>query len=264
MSQLEEKNYRYLFKLKKSKYVKTLITKHHGLGEWCYFNDGFEAKEDVLKLMGWQQSRRVIIVRRRLQKSSTIMLTHDDSKQLNLAFVDGNDDIKTYEYAVLVTNLDHEIISIVQSYRDRADCENYFDEIKNQWGWGGYTTKDLKSCRFISRIIALIYNWWTLFVRLANPGNHLEAITSRPLLLSSVGRLTQSGRQQKMVITSAHAKSGKLKIICEHIVGFFNGLKSIAPQLTAKECWERILAKALVAFPLVMGNSCQNRLLAPS
>lgn len=263
MSQLEEKNYRYLFKLKKSKYVKTLITKHHSLGEWCYFNDGFEAKEDVLKLMGWQQSRRVIIVRRRLQKSSTIMLTHDDGKQLKLAFVDGNDDIKTYEYAVLVTNLDHEIISIVQSYRDRADCENYFDEIKNQWGWGGYTTKDLKSCRFIARIIALVYNWWTLFVRLANPGNHLEAITSRPLLLSSVGRLTQSGRQQKMVITSAHAKSGKLKVICEHIVGFFNGLKSIAPQLTAKECWEKILAKALVAFPLVMGDSCQNRLLAP-
>lgn len=72
------------------------------------------------------------------------------------------------------------MITILQYYRDRADCENYFDEIKNQWGWRGYTTRNLTSCRFMSRIIALIYNWWTLFVRLANPGNHWEAITSRP------------------------------------------------------------------------------------
>ena len=32
MSELEEKNYRYLFKLKKSTYVKQLIKKNHGWG----------------------------------------------------------------------------------------------------------------------------------------------------------------------------------------------------------------------------------------
>ncbi len=70
------------------------------------------------------------------------------------------------------------IVSIVRSYRDRADCENYFDEIKNQWDLGDYTAREFKSCRLTSRMIALIYNWWILFVRLANPGNHLEVITS--------------------------------------------------------------------------------------
>jgi hypothetical protein len=24
-----------------------------------------------------------------------------------------------------------------------ADCENAFDELKNHWGWGGFTTHDL-------------------------------------------------------------------------------------------------------------------------
>jgi hypothetical protein len=41
----------------------------------------------------------------------------------------------------------------------------------------------------MARIVALIYNWWSLFalsVRLAEPHMHKEAITSRPLLLSSV------------------------------------------------------------------------------
>jgi hypothetical protein len=31
-------------------------------------------------------------------------------------------------------------------YRDRGDAENVFDELKNQWGWGGFTTQDLKRC----------------------------------------------------------------------------------------------------------------------
>ena len=79
------------------------------------------------------------------------------------------------------------MVSIVQHYRDRADCENNFDEIKNQWGWGGFVTQKLKPCRLIARMIALIYNWWSLFVRLAEPDKHYEAIVSRPLLLHGVG-----------------------------------------------------------------------------
>ncbi len=57
-------------------------------------------------------------------------------------------------------------MSIAQLYRDRADSENGFDELKNQWGWGGYVTQDLKRCRFMAKIVALIYNWWNIFARL--------------------------------------------------------------------------------------------------
>ncbi|MDA8421434.1 MAG: transposase [Pseudomonadota bacterium] len=56
-----------------------------------------------------------------------------------------------YEYAVLVISTDHPILTIAQLYRDRADAENNFDELKNQWGWGGFTTHDLKRCRLIAR-----------------------------------------------------------------------------------------------------------------
>ena len=47
----------------------------------------------------------------------------------------------------------------------------------------------------MARFIALIYNWWSLFVRLAEPGKHLEAITSRPLLLSAIAERTRHARQ---------------------------------------------------------------------
>ncbi|MBI4190640.1 MAG: hypothetical protein HY525_08885 [Betaproteobacteria bacterium] len=76
----------------------------------------------------------------------------DENQQLSLAFVEPERAYKAYEYAVLVTNLDHELLTIAQLYRDRADCENSFDESKNQWGWGGYTTHDLHRCRLAAKI----------------------------------------------------------------------------------------------------------------
>jgi hypothetical protein len=48
-------------------------------------------------------------------------------------------------------------------------------------------------------------------VRLAISEKHYEAMTSRPLLLSSIGRLTEEhGRQMKIIVTSTHGDIKKL------------------------------------------------------
>ena len=99
-----------------------------------------------------------------------------DSQQLQLVFVEKDVPVKGYEYAVLVTDLGYDIHALAQLYRDRADAENAFDELKNQWGWGGYTTKDMKRCQLTAMTVALAYNWWSLFVRLAHPKARLETI----------------------------------------------------------------------------------------
>jgi len=252
MSQLEARDQDYLFKLKKSKYVKELIYKHHCLGEWHRFNEGWEVKSDTLKLQSWEKERRVVIVRRRINSDSIIGMEYEKNKQKQLAFIDGPEDIRVYEYAVLVTSLQDEEITILQHYRDRADCENSFDEMKNQWGWAGFTTQDLKSCQLISRLIALVYNWWSLFVRLAHPGKKLEAITSRPLLLTSIGRLTQSGHQKCMKVTSSHGRIKQIQNTYKRLSVFFNTLKLTAPQLASRSCWEQILAKIIEEFAVAV------------
>ena len=48
--------------------------------------------------------------------------------------------------------------SIAQLYRVRADAENAFDELKNQWGLGGFTTQDINRCQTVARACALVYN----------------------------------------------------------------------------------------------------------
>jgi hypothetical protein len=74
--------------------------------------------------------------------------------------------------------------TMAQLYRDRADAENGFDELKNQWGWGGFTTQDMARCQTSARAVALVYNWWSWYCRAAKPGARMEAITSRALLLA--------------------------------------------------------------------------------
>lgn len=44
--------------------------------------------------------------------------------------------LQEYEYTLLVTNTDLEMLSLARLYRERADSENPIDELKRQWGWG--------------------------------------------------------------------------------------------------------------------------------
>ena len=248
MRTAEERAMPYLFKLRQSKNVKSLIHQAHCTPGWTYTTAGWEALESELQLQSWDRVRRVVVIRRRLPKETIVALESQTSGQTGLGFIDEPEDIRTFEYAVLVTSLPSEVISIVCHYRDRADCENNFDEIKNQWGWGGFTTRAIKPCRFMSRIIALVYNWWSIFVRLAEPDKHLEAITSRPLLLSSVGKLTESGRQKTLTITHSHGRAQQVQQTYRRVQLFFDGLRTIAPQLSELECWCRILSEAMKKY----------------
>jgi hypothetical protein len=260
MTELEEMGQHYLFKLKRSKRVMELISKVHGMGKWTRFNNEWELKESTLQLYGWKQARRVVVTRRRLPKENVIGVEYKIGEQQELTLLDGPEDMRMYEYSVLVTNLEDELVTVMQHYRDRADCENNFDETKNQWGWGGFVTQQLQTSQIMARMVALVYNWWNLFVRLAIPDKHHEAITSRPLMLSSVGRLTESGRQRRMVITTTHGEIETIQLAYARVNAFFSILKSTATQLSHSECWRLIVTKSMEVF---MGQSPPNLLPQP-
>ena len=255
MKDAEYRNIKYLFKLKCSVKIKQLIAKMMQRTSWVPVGQGWEGSESLISLTGWTANRRVVILRRRLSEDKLGILKKrkKSPKQLELdfCFADVQTDVSIYEYQVLVTNLDEELSTISQQYRDRSDCENNFDELKNQWGWCGYTTQDLKRCRLMAKTTALIYNWWTIFSRLANPHSHLEAVTSRPLLLNAVAKRTSHAGQTKLTVTSSHSKFDKVQKILSAIAKFFRQLKESAEQSTPKERFKTIL---MVAFRKFLPN----------
>ena len=248
LREAEARDQPYLTKLRLTKNVKALIKTLFRSHEWEEAGQGGEGVTDRLMLSGWSRTRRVIVLRRIL--TGEMLMTGKDDDQERFDFMESDVPTKRYEYAVLVTSTEHEILTLAQLYRDRADAENNFDELKNQWGWGGFTTQDLARCRLMARMVALVYNWWTLFVRLALPHKHFEAISSRPLLLHGVATQTQHAGQTHLTITSLHAKPSAIQAVLTSLAGFLRTLKATAEQWTDAQRLRAILARAFAKFML--------------
>lgn len=243
----EQRQLQYLFKLRLTTKVKALIQLVSGTQAWSPAGGGWQGIESSLQLMGWSRRRRVIVLRRRRQPPqpsgpATV------PPQVPLPFEKSLPQAAVYEYAVLVTSLGDEITALAQHYRDRADAENGFDELKNQWGWGGFTTQDLARCQITARIVAQVYNWWSIFLRLAFPGKHLEGISSRPLLLYAIATQTQHSGQTTLTVTSTHAKAAVVQAILTRLSRFFRRLIQNAEQLTQVQIWRLILSAAFKIF----------------
>src|SRR5271168_2647896 len=204
MARAEQNGLGYLFRLRMTLNVKRSLARAMQQADWADAGQGWQGKETMLRLQGWSRHRRIILLRRKLARD-VAMTDRANPAQLLLGFAEVGPDKELWEYAALVTSLDNEILTLGQLYRDRADAENVFDELKNQWGWGGFTTRDLARCRLLAGTVALVYNWWSLFARLADPEHHREAITARPLLLSAIARRTQHAGQVTLTISARTA-----------------------------------------------------------
>jgi hypothetical protein len=240
IAECESHHQRYLFRLRGTTKVRQLIRALEQRGGWTQFADGSEAIEGQLQLTGWTQKRRVVVLRRRRESKG---------QPISCSLLDWPEEqvvrAPEYEYQVLVTDMTENLATVVALYRQRADAENVYDELKNQWGWGGFTTRDLLRCQVAARMVALVYNWWSLFVRCAEPERPREAITSRPLLLHAVGRVITSGRQTILRLTSSHAEAAHVQKILTDLSMFLSGLMNAAEQLTSSERWKRIWHRIL-------------------
>jgi Transposase DDE domain group 1 len=214
---------RYLFKLKFTKRVQQALSRikeeqwqgpaKHGV---------LQVAEIELQLHGWSTKRRVIVGRR---------LMGVLPKEKSGAFWDQT----RHEFEAYVSNLELKEANswqIVDLYRKRADAENVFDEIKNQWGFSGFCSRHQQVTDLAARLLLLTYNLWNLFLRLMRPEKHLEAITGRKWFLLIAARLTKSSRQSEMKLAVGGAWWSELKDgyqrICQWIL-------STAPQLKIPE-----------------------------
>jgi hypothetical protein len=223
---------------------------------WQECAEGWSAMETTLRLDGWTKTRRVILVRenpaRAPSKQPGKPLRGKD-RQSNLPHATGPGwDAQATPWAgkiaVLVTTLDersYPTIQMPRHYRDRADAENNFDELKNQWGWNGYSSKRLSSSRMMANLVALIYNWWTLYLRFYDEEHHREAIRSRPMLMAAVGRQTQSGGQRSVKVSLVHEKGWIIAHAVTQISNELRHIAAITQRWSAHQRWSLLLTRLL-------------------
>lgn len=247
MREAEARQLPYLFKLKRSGGIVKLIAELGARGEevgWQNAGGPWKGIESHVRLQGWSRERRVIVLRRKKDAPPVAFEDLEPSDgQMALPGLEWQDPGgERWEHAVLVTDwAEREVLAVAQMYRDRADAENMFDELKNQWGWTGFTTRDHKRSQLMARIVALIFNWWSIFTRMATRNMHREALTTRPLFLFSLARKTRSGNQNFLTIQGMHAKAARVAQLLASISGWFKRFKLTAEQLTRDPKWPVLL-----------------------
>jgi Transposase DDE domain len=219
--------------------VQRLVARQFERQDWSRpDNQGCQMVEDHLQLHGWSKKRRVVIVRQRI-RGGIARERRIDGKQLrlDLAGPSVHEGDRLWEYAVMVTDVAYPIEAIGQLYRDRADCENGFDELKNQWGMSGFTTQDINRCQTTARTCALVYNWWSWYCRAAHPGARMEAITSRPLLLAAVGKAASHAGRTTLYLTPMHGKADMLRSLIANIRAALQHVRVTAEQFRSTDPW---------------------------
>ncbi len=212
---------KYLFKLKMTAGVKRAITKI----QWPEWKKQENEKVGVkqyaeidLKLQGWSRSRRVIVSR----------TLRPSAPQSQTEFWDTPEE----DTDAFVTNLSVAEASASEGdflYRKRADTENVFDELKNQWGFAGFCAQKAVISECAARILLLIYNLWAMFVRVTqNRDSHTEAVTSRYELLMVPCRLVTSGRQRQVKLAIGEKFKERLQAAYQRLLAWLN---TTAPQL---------------------------------
>jgi LytS/YehU family sensor histidine kinase len=106
----------------------------------------------------------------------------------------------------------------------------------------------------MARRVALVYNGWTLFVRLAQPHKHFEAISCRPLLLYGVATPTRHAGQTRLTITRTYAKQAAIQAVLTQLAAFLATLKATAEQLTNAQRLRAILSRAFAKFVLASAD----------
>lgn len=244
MNVCERRGLDFLFKQRQTQRTRAMVELvDQGTG-WVDVGHGWQATESQLELSTWSRARRAVVLRRvkqqRYPRRADIQ-KRQQPKQECLAECQPFIDDTEYEFQVLVTSLDDDLCAIAQLYRDRADSENAFDELKNHWGWGGFTSKSFAVTQMAARMVLQVYNWWSIFVRILSPEHHREAVTSRPVLLHSIARQTDSGGQRFLNIASTHLLKQRIADAFCAISGYFAAFIRNAEQLAWTDRWATLL-----------------------
>lgn len=78
-------------------------------------------------------------------------------------------------------------------------------------------------------------------VKVRSAPTRLEAITSRPKLLSAVGRMTSHAGQKKILLTITHEAAAQIKGLIANVRAGLSHVRATAPQLTKRQYWHALV-----------------------
>jgi len=153
-NEMEDRKLNYITAVPMYPNIKSEIGSQRG---WVEVGDGIEVVEWEYRLPSWKKSRRMIAVRKQVEKypkaSGKLLLFDDDL-------------FPRYRYSMFVTNLDLPAELVWNLYRDRGDAENRIKELKYDFGADSFCLSEFFATEASFRFIMMAYNLMSVFRQL--------------------------------------------------------------------------------------------------
>jgi hypothetical protein len=152
------------------------------VADWRALDDNYSVGEFRLKLCGWEQTRRFVVVRELARESHA-------RKGRKLIEVPG------YTFRVFVTSHTDAEEEIWRDYNRRADMENRIVELKHDLGADGSCLKQFFATEAAFQTILMLFNLLGEFQRAAGLRGYREPATLRTLVFTWGAILGRAGRR---------------------------------------------------------------------
>lgn len=150
---LEQKQLNYIVAAKFTHPIQRLIDKQEA---WLRVDDGIEICDKTYQANNWEQARRIVIVRQKLDEKPNV-----PGKQLSLF---EEDEIhKNYRYSAYVTNQEYGAVDVWRNYRARGDAENRIKELKADFGADSFNLKEFFPTEAALIFVMIAYNLMAIF-----------------------------------------------------------------------------------------------------
>ena len=190
MDWLEAHAHGYLIKVK-LKGLNALLDRQ----DWqtIHGQPGWQQCEFTHQCNRWSRVRRFLAVRRLQQKP-------EKHGQQSL------DEMPIYDYFCYVTTERLTPWQAHRKYGERATCETWLDEAKNQMGLAQSKSRDFNASSLMFQCAVLAYNTvrWMALLSDCNKLPHWEIQTVRTFLIRTAGRLLIGGRQFRINLPEKH------------------------------------------------------------
>jgi hypothetical protein len=153
-----------------------------GATNWQRFAPGLEVSEIAYQTYGWQQARRIVVVREEIEE-------RPEARGRKLIEVPG------YTFHAVVTTLALPAVEVWRFYNSRAESENRIKELKEDFGADGFCLQSFNGTEAVFRLICCLYNLVAEFKReiLHDQATRLSTMRHQLLVVGAI--LGAKGRQ---------------------------------------------------------------------
>ncbi|AKJ64184.1 hypothetical protein [Kiritimatiella glycovorans] len=107
----------------------------------------------------------------------------------------------------------------------------------------------------MARLIALIYNWWSIHIKLVDPLVAREAITSRPMYLMHTAKASTHQSVRTLVVFCAHSQAKEIQRKLEQAAERLKSWASrTSEQLKKSSVWSQVIAHILLHHQTIGGG----------